>query len=207
MYFDANGSTIGTGGSYGFYADGTQSSYKIGTEVTNVLNYNVCEPTHVFMFHGSNAAITKADYDEFISYVRDVFPEAVIGLGVPHVAGTYYPRFFPNYVNSERWNPMLNMSPYATNHYNTMVVLNGMDEDSSYEGNNVFVLPTYFVNPSAKAIPAMEVNEPCSDFGKNEPLYEPKGQAPNVHVGGIAHAAYAYQLYAWIKWTIVNDLF
>ena len=207
LYFDANGSTTGTGGSYGFYVDGTQSSYKIGTEVTNVLNYNVCEPTHIFMFHGSNKAITKADYDKFISYARDVFPDAVIGLGVPHVAGTYYPRFFPNYVNSERWNPMLSMSSYATNHYNTMVVLNSMEEDSSYEENNVFVLPTYFVNPAAKAIPAMEVNEPCSDFGKNEPLYEPKGQAPNVHVGGIAHAAYAYQLYAWIKWTIVNNLF
>lgn len=205
LYFDENGATTGVGGNYGYYADGTQSSFKIGTEVTNVADYNVYKPTHIFLFHCTNQAITKAEYNTFISYVRDVFPDAIIGLGAPHMAGTYYPSFWPQYCKCERWNDMLNYSNADNRQYNTEKVLLEIADDSSYEQNNVFVLSTFFVNPSADALGGLAVSQPYNDFIAGGDIFMPKGQGPQAHVGGKAHAAYAYQLYGWTKWTLVNN--
>lgn len=52
----------------------------------------------------------------------------------------------------------------------------------------------------------MKINEPYRDSEDGEDTYLAKGQHPDVHVGGKAHAAYAYQLYSWIKWTIASGL-
>lgn len=204
LYFDENGATTGVGGNYGFYKNGTQSSFRIGTKVTDVTLYNVYKPTHIFLFHCTNGAISKSNYDTFISYVRDVFPDAFIGLGAPHVAGTYYPSYWPQYCNCERWNNMLNYRDADNKQYLSETVLLQIADDSSYEDNNVFVLSTFFVNPSADAISGLAVSHPYNDFIQDGDIYMPKGQCPQAHVGGKAHAAYAYQLYGWTKWTSVN---
>ena len=95
---------------------------------------------------------------------------------------------------------------YWSKHLSTMIALNEIVSDDSYEDNKVFVLPTYFVNPAADAAGVMEINEPYLDFDEGNKTYIAKGQHPDVHVGGKAHAAYAYQRYSWIKWTIANGL-
>ena len=62
-------------------------------------------------------------------------------------------------------------------------------------------MSTFFVNPSSEAIGGLAVSQPYNDFIKGGEIYMPKGQGTHAHVGGKAHAAYAYQLYGWTKWT------
>lgn len=203
LYFDSSQKTTGTGGNYGYTQDGQLTEYKIGTFVTNVLNYNVCEPTHIFCFHGtndSNSKTMKNDYDTFINNINEVFPNAYIALGVPHTGGTIFPSKYPGFLNMEYWN---NSDGLAT--YKWQEVLQEMITDE-YEQKKTYILPTFFVNPAALAVGSQPINEPFSDFIGGNTNYIPKGHMPFIHVGGYAHAAYAYQLYAWIKWTIAKDL-
>lgn len=205
LYYDANKSESGTGGNYGYYEDGTLSEFRIGTNISNVKSKSVCEPTHVFLFHSSNAAVTLEQYTRFISIIHDTCPNAYIGIGVPHIAGTFFPSLYPNYSKVEFWNTyMADLNHYAINHLNTQKVLDTITTQE-YENNKVFVLPTYYITPAAKAIPMMEINEPYRDFIDGDCTYIAKGQEPDVHVGSIAHSAYAYQLYSWIKYTYILE--
>ena len=99
LYFNAEMGNTRIGGDFGYLQNGELTRYKIGKKVTNTLSFDVYKPTHIFLFHGSNQSITKTEYDDFINKVKESFPNAVIGLGTPHVAGTIFPSFYPNYAN------------------------------------------------------------------------------------------------------------
>ncbi len=208
LYFDTHKKSTGNAGTSnkGYLEDGTDSGLLIGSMVTNTLAYDVCDPTHVFLAYGNNAAITKDEYDKFISYVKTSFPNAIIGLGITKVSGTFFPSQYPNMANVALWNTYMQAEHYWRNQKACQDVLDEMAKDAAYEAKNVFIIPIYYVNPSADAIPAMKINEPYRDAEDGEDTYLAKGQHPDVHVGGKAHAAYAYQLYAWIKWTIASGL-
>ncbi|WP_019767574.1 hypothetical protein [Acinetobacter pittii] len=207
LYFNTSGATTGTAGTnnIGYLADGSVTSLKIGSLVSNTLSHDVYAPTHVFCFHASNATIGVSDYNLFISRVRAVFPNAVIGLGVPHVAGTYFPSKYPNVYRPAIWQYD---QTYNNRHVTTMQTLINNFWNSTQEANKVFVLPTFWVNPSVDAFSSITINNPYSDIvGAEETLTMAVGQRVDVHVGSKAQAAYAYQLYAWLKWTAANALF
>ncbi|TCL06919.1 hypothetical protein [Sodalis ligni] len=206
LYFNNSGGTTGTAGSSntGYLANGSDSGLLIGSTITNTLSMDVYEPTHVFCFHCSNAAISKADYDLFISRVRASFPNAIIGLGTPHVAGTYFPSKYPNVKNSAIWGYD---QTYNNRQVNTAQVLINNYWDSTTESNKIFVLPTMWVTPAGDAFSCAEVNDPFTDITTGGVKLMPVGQRSDVHVGSKAQAAYAYQLYSWLKWTAANNLF
>ncbi|MFX6079723.1 hypothetical protein ABTF33_05920 [Acinetobacter baumannii] len=207
LYFNTSGATTGTAGTnnIGYLADGSVTSLKIGSLVSNTLSHDVYAPTHVFCFHASNATIGVSDYNLFISRVRAVFPNAVIGLGVPHVAGTYFPSKYPNVYRPAIWQYD---QTYNNRHVTTMQTLINNFWNSTQEANKVFVLPTFWVNPSVDAFSSIKVNNPYADvIEAEETLTMAVGQRVDVHVGAKAQAAYAYQLYAWLKWTAANALF
>lgn len=208
LYFDTHKKTTGNAGTSnkGYLENGTDSGLFIGSMVTNTLAYDVCEPTHVFLAYGNNAAITKNEYDSFISYVKASFPKALIGLGITKVSGTFFPSQYPNMANVALWDTYMQAESYWRKQKACQDVLDEIANDVTYEQKNVFVIPLYYVNPSADAISAMKINEPYRDSEDGEDTYLAKGQHPDVHVGGKAHAAYAYQLYSWIKWTIASGL-
>lgn len=207
LYFNASGATTGTAGTnnIGYLANGTATSLKIGSLVSNTLSHDVYAPTHVFCFHASNAPIGVSDYNLFITRVRAIFPNAVIGLGVPHVAGTYFPSKYPNVYRPAIWQYS---QTYNNRHVTTMQTLINNFWNSTQEADKVFVLPTFWVNPSVEAFSSIKINNPYSDIvGADETLTMAVGQRVDVHVGAKAQAAYAYQLYAWLKWTAASNLF
>lgn len=208
LYFDTQKRPTGSAGTSnkGYLEDGTDSGLFIGSMVSNTLAYDVCEPTHVFLAYGNNAAITKNEYNSFISYVKASFPNAIIGLGITKVSGTFFPSQYPNMANVSLWDTYMQAESYWRKQKACQDVLDEIANDTTYEKKNVFVIPLYYVNPSADAISAMKINEPYRDSEDGEDTYLAKGQHPDVHVGGKAHAAYAYQLYSWIKWTIASGL-
>lgn len=207
LYFDANKSTTGTAGANnkGYLEDGSDSGLMIGSSISNTLSIDVYEPTHVFCFHCSNGAISKADYDLFISRVRATFPAAVIGLGTPHVAGTYFPSHYPDVYRPAIWDYD---QTYNNRQVSTARVLLANYCDEAAESNKVFVLPTMWVTPAADAFSCITINDPWTDIkgGGNDKLM-PVGQRVDVHVGSKAQAAYAYQIYSWLKWTAAQGLF
>lgn len=206
LYFDKNKATAGTAGANntGYLEDGSDSGLLIGSTISNTLSIDVYEPTHVFCFHGSNGAISKADYDLFISRVRNTFPAAVIGLGTPHVAGTYFPSQYSDVYRPAIWEYD---QTYNNRQVTTARVLLANYCNTAAENNNVFVLPTMWVTPAAHAFSCITINEPWRDIVDGDDLLMPVGQRVDVHVGSEAQAAYAYQLYAWLKWTSVKGLF
>lgn len=206
LFFNASGATTGTAGTnnIGYLADGSVTSLKIGSLVSNTLSHVVYMPTHVFCFHGSNAPVGVSDYNLFISRVRNTFPNAVIGLGVPHVAGTYFPSKYPNVYRPAIWQYS---QTYNGRHVTTVQTLISSFWNSTQEANKVFVLPTFWVNPSAEAFSSIYVSEPHNEITGEGLIEMPVGQRVDVHVGSRAQAAYAYQLYAWLKWTSANNLF
>ena len=208
LYFDTQKKTRGNAGTSnkGYLENGTDSGLFIGSMVTDTLAWDVCEPTHVFLAYGNNAAITKNEYDKFISYVKASFPKALIGLGITKVSGTFFPSQYPNMSNVALWDAYMQAESFWNRQKACQVVLDEIAKDVTYEQQNVFVIPLYYVNPSADAISAIKINEPYRDSEDGEDTYLAKGQHPDVHVGGKAHAAYAYQLYSWIKWTIAKGL-
>lgn len=206
LYFDANGSTAGTAGTNnrGFLGDGTDSGLLIGSLISDTMSVDVYEPTHVFCFHCSNGAISKADYDLFISRVRASFPNAVIGLGTPHVAGTYFPSHYSDVFRPAIWDYD---QTYNNRQVTTARVLLDNYSNATMESNKVFVLPTMWVTPAAHAFSCITINEPWRDIVDGDDLLMPVGQRVDVHVGSKAQAAYAYQLYSWLKWTAAKGLY
>lgn len=206
LYFDANRSTAGTAGTNnkGYLEDGSDSGLLIGSTISNTLSIDVYEPTHVFCFHCSNGAISKADYDLFITRVRNTFPAAVIGLGTPHVAGTYFPSHYPDVYRPAIWEYD---QTYNNRQVATARVLLANYCNTAAENNKVFVLPTMWVTPAAHAFSCITINEPWRDIIDGDDLLMPVGQRVDVHVGSKAQAAYAQQIYAWLKWTAVKGLF
>lgn len=206
LYFDANKSTTGTAGANnkGYLEDGSDSGLLIGSTISNTLSVDVYEPTHVFCFHCSNAAISKTDYDLFISRVRATFPAAIIGLGTPHIAGTYFPSHYPDVYRPAIWDYD---QTYNNRQVTTARVLLANFCNAATENNNVFVLPTMWVTPAAHAFSCITINEPWRDIVDGDDLLMPVGQRVDVHVGSKAQAAYAQQIYAWLKWTAVKGLF
>ena len=90
--------------------------------------------------------------------------------------------------------------------YKTQELLSSQNR-AAYESRGVYFLDTYFVTPGVLSAPCGVISEPFTkydgDFGK---IYRPFGQGVNVHVSSYAHAAYAYQVYSWIKWTLAHKL-
>ena len=149
---------------------------------------------------GTNGQYSQEELDKFIAGIRTAGEDIVIGVGCPHYAGTYFPSDYPNFIDCEHWT--LGESPQQIV---LQKMLNGLDA-SAYEAKGVYFIDTFWTNPAAYATPCAPINEPASAFAGDATfkIYRPFGQGANVHVSSYAHAAYAYQVYSWIKWTIAS---
>lgn len=203
LYFDKQKNTVGVPGdnNIGYLEDGTKSQFKIGSLVSNVMAHDVFKPTHVFLFMGTNGGYTQAQLDGFINGVKEVDESIFVGIGLPHWGGTIFPSKYKNFIDCETWTLGEHESQYKTQ------ALLGAQDRNVYESRGVYFLDTYFVTPGALSAPCGVISEPFTkydgDFGK---IYRPFGQGANVHVSAYAHAAYAYQVYSWIKWTIAKGV-
>ena len=202
LYADkSKGTRKGYGEMTGYLENGEDSGFKIGSEVLDTTAHDVYKPTHVFLFMGTNGQYSQADLDKFIAGIRTAGEDIIIGVGCPHYAGTYFPSDYPNFIGCEHWT-LGESQPQIV----LQKMLNGLDA-SAYEAKGVYFLDTYWTNPAAYATPCAPINEPASAFADDATFkkYRPLGQGICQHVSSYAHAAYAYQVYSWIKWTIAKD--
>lgn len=201
LYADKNkGTSKGYGEITGYLENGEDSGFKIGSEVPDTTAHDVYKPTHVFLFMGTNKQYSQAELDKFIAGIRTAGEDIIIGVGCPHYAGTYFPSDYPNFIGCEHWT-LGESQPQII----LQKMLNGLDA-SVYEAKGVYFIDTYWTNPAAYAAPCAPINEPASAFADDATFkkYRPLGQGICQHVSSYAHAAYAYQVYSWIKWTIAK---
>lgn len=202
LYADKSKETRkGYGEITGYLANGEDSGFKIGSEVLDTTAHDVYKPTHVFLFMGTNIQYSQAELDKFIAGIRTAGEDIIIGVGCPHYAGTYFPSDYPNFIGCEHWT-LGESQPQII----LQKMLNGLDA-SVYEAKGVYFIDTYWTNPAAYAAPCAPINEPASAFADDATFkkYRPLGQGICQHVSSYAHAAYAYQVYSWLKWTIAKD--
>ncbi len=202
LYADkSKGTRKGYGEITGYLENGQDSGFKIGGEILDTTVHDVYKPTHVFLFMGTNLQYSQAELDKFIAGIRTAGEDIAIGVGCPHYTGTYFPSNYPNFIGCEHWTLGERQQQIVL-----QKMLNGLDA-SVYEAKGVYFIDTYWTNPAAYAVPCAPINEPASAFADDDTFkkYRPLGQGPFVHVSSYAHAAYAYQVYSWIKWTIAKD--
>ena len=202
LYADKNrGTRKGYGEMTGYLENGEDSGFKIGSEILDTTVHDVYKPTHVFLFMGTNGQYSQAELDKFIAGIRTAGEDIIIGVGCPHYAGTYFPSDYPNFIGCEHWT-LGESQPQII----LQKMLNGLDT-SVYEAKGVYFIDTYWTNPAVYAAPCAPINEPASAFADDATFkkYRPLGQGICQHVSSYAHAAYAYQVYSWIKWTVAKD--
>ena len=202
LYADKNrGTRKGYGEMTGYLENGEDSGFKIGSEVLDTTAHDVYKPTHVFLFMGTNGQYSQAELDKFIAGIRTAGEDIIIGVGCPHYAGTYFPSDYPNFIGCEHWT-LGESQPQIV----LQKMLNGLDA-TTYEAKGIYFIDTFWTNPAAYAAPCAPINEPASAFADDATFekYRPLGQGICQHVSSYAHAAYAYQVYSWIKWTIAKD--
>jgi hypothetical protein len=80
-----------------------------------------------------------------------------------------------------------------------LVSIATLNEDTAKQ----YYLPFYFVAPTAERAAFREINQPDVDgniFEETKAVASYR-QEPTVHSNPNAHAAWAYQLYSWLKYT------
>ena len=185
-------------------------TYKIGEQVTDVNAWDVCTPTHIIIQLGYNDG-DRAGYLEDMVAMADIIqsqiPSCIVGFSLPDCPGTYFPEFYPQYGNdsAERYPNSYYLNPAKSSH-KTFMSMNKKLMTLDDADNNRYYIPSYFISPTADSAPCRKNNfaswlSSADDYhGFNVQGYS----APNLHPNNRAHAAWGYEMYAWIKYTLLN---
>ena len=129
-------------------------------------------------------------------------------------AGTYFASEHPHASRELTfWNNTARDQGDAGHRHGTMfgtmrAILDAFGNDAAERGR-IFILPFYFVQPTAESGEMRRVPEPDEEFAlmrSRADLYTRYGWCPTTHVNAAAHANFAYQLYAWLKYLEINGL-
>ena len=168
-----------------------------GTKITNdnINTINVCTPTHVLLQTGLNdwSQVSVEQYlrdmDIFVREIKSQLPNAKIAITLfPDDPGTYFRELYPNIKDCD----MRYLHGKTRDHIAALF-------EHFKDSTDVELLPFYFVMPPAVSLSYRWVQ---NDDGTK--VKAPFGPASNdYHANGYAHKAWAHQLYAWIKSTLV----
>ena len=152
-----------------------------GTCITenNISEYAVCEPTHVLLQFGHNDFRFYSE-EQFrtnlwmlVSEIKKDLPDAAVIISMtPPSLGTYNGEFYDGYTGT---------APAGDAWYRNAEYLNEFFSKYNEKANKVYLLPTYFVTPTAEA-------------------YDSDITMPDLHPTEKAHEKWAYQLYALLKY-------
>lgn len=145
-------------------------------------------PTHVVIQLGFNDT-TESEYianmQLMLKSIKEEYSDMVIGISLPRDYGTWFQEYYKDYVLNQYSNHggLLNnkLIPWTPQ----LMAL----EDAE---NKIFYIPTYFVTPTAEAIPTTTIN------GIKVTADDDAGYHPNH----IAHVAWGHQLFAWLLYTM-----
>ncbi|MBE6723607.1 MAG: hypothetical protein E7576_00200 [Ruminococcaceae bacterium] len=185
-----------------------------GIDESNVNEIDVCAPTVVTIMLGANGGGTAEQFKKLVSDIREEYPAVPIGLMVSDSAGTFFPSEHPAASRElTYWNNTARDQGDAGHRHGIMfrtmkAILDAFGGDEA-ERDNIFILPFYFVQQTAESGEMRSVPEPAAEFPfmrAQSELYTRFGWCPTTHVNAAAHANFAYQLYAWLKYLEVNAL-
>ena len=190
-----NGTRLGIGGG-------------VGAKITssNINDIDVCTPTHVLIMLGANGGQTAEQYQKMVNDIKSEYPDMIIALAVSDSAGTYFPSLHPTMGDEIAFWVDSNVGTQSGRHdtmYNCMKTLIDTFDNEEYESNDIYVLPFYFVQPTAESCCMREVPSLVPGFDTYVTKY---GWCPTTHINNIGHASWAYQLYSWLKYTIAKSL-
>ncbi|HZK69739.1 MAG TPA: hypothetical protein VFC36_09140 [Paludibacter sp.] len=179
-----------------------------GTLVGDVNAFDVCKPTHVIIQIGYNDG-NYAGYIDDINALMDIIqaeiPGCFIGLALPDCSGTYFPEFYPEYgADQNDAYPVSHFFGECKTSHDTFYDMTVRLMTAENTALRRFYIPTYFIGPTAQAAPYRESNEfvfQSTGLQKNKLLIQ-TDSAPNLHSNNHAHAAWGYEMYAWIKYTL-----
>lgn len=186
---------------YKTLADDGVTRLQVGTTagalVTDVNAYDVCTPTHVVIQLGFNDA--EADFitnlQLMINSIKSEFPDMIIIISTIDAAGTYFPYMYPQFDAAS-----VNMLGDGLHNkmFNLTLAVKALENVST----KIFYCPNYFIQPTAWGVAFRDV-----DFPENiaNPIFTFKkahGAGNNYHPNTYAHAAWGYQLYSLIKYTL-----
>ena len=170
----------------------------LGTEITtqaDIDGKNVMTPTHILLALGTNDTYFGtidtyySNMMEMITTIKTQLPNCVVGvLPIPDTAGTFYPEFYDidgavHTDHSKRFDVYKKM---------THNILGAYNEDV----DKVYVVPSYFTAPTARAYNLRNVNSVNGDIKQST-------FGDDIHVSHYAHDNWAYIIYSWIKYTTV----
>ncbi|WP_297928167.1 hypothetical protein [uncultured Coprobacter sp.] len=174
----------------------SQSDY-INTGVLNISDIYVNTPTHVVIQLGFNDLVEgyREQYIEnmkaIIYRIKEQYPDMIIGISLPDAFGSYFPEFYPGYEFSagmSLYNDFLHQKVYEWTPQ--LMALEDVE-------NKVFYIPNYFIQPAAEGVPHAVVETADGSTIKIN-TYDTSHYHPN----NIAHYAWGYQIYAWLKYTL-----
>ncbi|MCX2473579.1 hypothetical protein OQZ33_04460 [Pedobacter sp. MC2016-05] len=175
-----------------------------GSLVSNVNDYDVTVPTHIIFTLANNDADTfdhLGTYKALIARIKAEYATngwGVVNFGIafPSSGGTIFPSIYPNLTKeSYAWNSFYGDGGRKPKIWKfTQDWLNDLiNEDTE----RIFQIPFYFTqNPDSTA--QRSVPTPTGDNIK----IPYGGFLPRVHPDATAHMNYAYQIYAWLKYTL-----
>lgn len=175
----------------------------------NINNIDVCTPTHVIIMLGANGGGTLSQWKEMVNTIKSEFPNMIIGIAIPDAAGTYFPSLHPNcnYLCT-MWKDTGSQGSRHNQQYGLQKMLQEYYGAEEQEENNIFMLPFFFVAPTAESVALRTVPLPDAEYTltNDNKFYDHYGWHASTHVNGIGHINWGYSLYSWIKYTIAKQI-
>jgi len=166
-----------------------------GTLVTDVNAYDVCTPTHVVLQLGFNdvEANYAADMALLVNAIKTEYPNIIVIVSTIDAAGTYYPELYPKFSGNNLLNNGLHSKMY-----NLVSAAKALENT----GSKVFYCPNYFIQPTGIAVAYRDANFPESLANAEYSFGVTHGAGADYHPNTYAHAAWGYQLYSLIMYTL-----
>ena len=189
------------------------NTYTIGTLIDSESTLNsidVCLPTHILIMLGMNGGATVAQYQEMIGIIHNEHPEIFVAIGIPDSAGTYFPSLHPNCGDDcVIWND--NKHGQGSRHSQMFSVQKNLQEEfakDSYEEDKVYILPFFFVTPTAEGVSNRVANLPDAGYNivKNNDYLVNYGWYASTHMNAYGHMNWGYCLYSWLKYTLALEV-
>lgn len=168
-----------------------------GTLVTDVNEYDVCTPTHVVIQLGFNddEAAAIANIQLMIDVIKAEYPTMIVIISSIDSAGTYFPEKYPMFDASS-------VGLFGSGLHSKMYNLCNGFKAMENVGSKIFYCPNYFIQPTAWGVAFRDVAFPENMINGNFPFKTEHGAGCEYHPNNYAHAAWGYQLYSLIKYTL-----
>lgn len=173
-----------------------------GTMVTDTSAYDLCTPTHVVinLNHNSSLAEYQKTIPAIVGTIKAEYPDMIVILMSIDETGTYFPAKYPQYAADD--------ITIGTLHEKNVSIYEYFCEELQDESRGIYVCSGHLVQPPVESYPCfvyISADSAGRDAEHTLGRFHGFGKGyggPNWHPNNYAHAAWGYQLYALIKYTL-----